>query len=76
MNPTPHMLDYFADAAAQGCCDTEIKDTAFWLVTDSDRYEFPMLTAFGVALGPDGLQLYATRDEYVAAVALAALTIN
>ena len=73
---TPSMRDYFADASAMGCCDTEIGDTSWWIVTESDRHEFPMLTAFGVSLGPTGLQLYATRDAYVAAVASAALTIR
>ena len=71
---TPAMLDYFSDAYNQGCCDIEIADSGFWLVAKSDVDEFPTLAGtFGVQLSPTGLSTYATREQFMDAVALASL---
>jgi hypothetical protein len=68
------MLDYFADAHAQGCCDIEIADSGFWLVAKADVDEFPTLAGtFGVQLSPTGLTTYANREDFMNAVALASL---
>ena len=67
------LTDYYQDAATFAGADHEAHGSCFFVVTMSDRKEFPELaSAFGAQLTPaGGLILHPTRQSYIDAIVAA-----